>query len=152
MAQTAAASRSRRNGRLQSHGLHPSTNAFERFAHTVSLTMGRPWAFLTALTVILIWALSGPMFGFSAGWQLFVNTGTTIATFLMVFLIQQSQNRESMAIQVKLAELIVAVKGADNKLAIAEELSEKELENLHKSYLRLAEHTLAHLEARRGKK
>jgi low affinity Fe/Cu permease len=131
---------------------HPSANLFERFAHTVAHAAGKPAAFLTALTVVLVWLASGPLFGFSDSWQLIINTGTTIVTFLMVFLIQQSQNRDTMAVQVKLAELIIAAKGAKNTLATAEDMSEQELTELHQSYCRLADQTLAHLNARRGKK
>jgi len=125
---------------------------FERLSHRVAHAMGKPAAFLTALLVVVVWAVSGPIFGFSDTWQLVINTGTTIVTFLMVFLIQQSQNRDTLALQVKLAELIIAVKGAKNHLATAEDLSESELQQLHESYCKLADHTLAHLKARRGHK
>ena len=138
-----------RNGHARNG--HPPANLFERLAHRVAHAMGRPAAFLTALAVVVIWAISGPLFGFSNTWQLVINTGTTIVTFLMVFLIQQSQNRDTLALQVKLAELIIAVKGAKNHLATAEDLSESELEQLHESYCKLADHTLAHLKAKRGR-
>ena len=95
--------------------------------------------------------MTGPLFHFSDTWQLVINTGTTIVTFLMVFLIQQSQNRDTMAVQIKLAELIISVKAAHNTLATAEDLSEAELTALHKEYCKKAEHTLRHLEERRGK-
>jgi low affinity Fe/Cu permease len=131
---------------------HPPVNMFERLSHRVAHAMGRPAAFLTALLVVVVWAVSGPVFGFSDTWQLVINTGTTIVTFLMVFLIQQSQNRDTLALQVKLAELIIAAKGAKNHLATAEDLSERELTELHDAYCRLADHTLAHLEARQKKK
>jgi low affinity Fe/Cu permease len=125
---------------------------FERFARTASTLAGKPVAFFTALAVILVWLVTGPVFGFSDTWQLIINTGTTIVTFLMVFLLQHSQNRDTLALQVKLADLIIAMKGADNKLATAEDLSEKELAELHASYSHKAQQTLERLEAkRRGK-
>jgi low affinity Fe/Cu permease len=126
-------------------------NAFERFAHKTANAVGRPVAFFLALATVLFWATTGPLFGFSDTWQLVINTGTTIVTFLMVFLIQQSQNRDTRAVQIKLAELIIAVKGAHNKLATAEDLSEHDLQLLHESYCKLADETREHLEARRGK-
>ncbi len=103
---------------------------------------GHPLAFLTAVTLVLVWALSGPLFGYSDTWQLVINTSTTIVTFLMVFLIQHTQNRDTLAAQLKLAELIIAVKGAENRLATAEDLSEKDLEDLHEDYRQRAEETL----------
>jgi low affinity Fe/Cu permease len=125
---------------------------FERFARATALMSGRPAAFFAALGVVIVWLVTGPLFGFSDTWQLVINTGTTIVTFLMVFLIQQSQNRDTMAVQIKLAELIISVKAAHNTIATAEELSEAELTALHKEYCKKAEHTLQHLEAKRGKK
>ena len=122
---------------------------FERFAHRIAIASGRPAAFLIALAIVLTWGASGPLFHFSDTWQLVINTGTTVVTFLMVFLIQQSQNRDTKALQVKLADLIIAVKGAHNTLATAEDLSEKELEALGAEYRRRAEHALEALEARR---
>jgi len=124
-------------------------NGFERFARKASILAGKPAAFFGALTVVLIWMATGPIFGFSDTWQLVINTGTTIVTFLMVFLIQHSQNRDTMALQIKLAELILAMKGADNKLATAEDLSERELYDLHADYARKAEQALKHLQAKR---
>src|SRR5262249_5303234 len=100
---------------------------FERFARGVATLAGRPSSFLAALALVLIWVATGPIFHFSDTWQLVINTGTTIVTFLMVFLIQQSQNRDTMALQIKLAELIIVIKGAHNSLATAEDLSEQEL-------------------------
>ena len=113
------------------------------------MAAGRPAAFFGALIVVILWAVSGPLFHFSDTWQLVINTGTTVITFLMVFLIQQSQNRDTKALQVKLADLIIAVKGAHNKLAAAEDLSEKELEALGAEYRHRAEHALEALDARR---
>ncbi len=111
---------------------------------------GHPLAFLTAVTLVLVWALSGPLFGYSDTWQLVINTSTTIVTFLMVFLIQHTQNRDTLAAQLKLAELIIAVKGAENRLATAEDLSEKDLEDLHEDYRQRAEEALDHLNRRRA--
>ena len=122
---------------------------FERFARRASMLAGKPAAFFSALAIIIIWLATGPIFGFSDTWQLIINTGTTIITFLMVFLIQHSQNRDTLALQVKLADLIIAVKGADNKLATAEDLSERELAELHVSYAQKAEQTLERLQAKR---
>ena len=112
---------------------------------------GHPIAFLIAVVLVLLWALSGPLFGYSDTWQLVINTSTTIVTFLMVFLIQHTQNRDTLAIQLKLAELIMAGKDAENRLATAEDLSEDELEELHEGYRRRAEQTLDHLKQRRAK-
>jgi len=123
---------------------------FEGFARKTAIAMGRPATFWIAIAVVLIWAITGPMVGFSDTWQLAINTGTTIVTFLMVFLIQQSQNRDTLAIQVKLAELIIAVKGAQNALATAEVLSEEELQELHADYRKKTDETLERLESRRA--
>jgi low affinity Fe/Cu permease len=125
---------------------------FERFAHGVAILAGRPIAFCLALLVIIVWGATGPLFHFSDTWQLAINTGTTIVTFLMVFLIQQSQNRDAKAVQVKLAELIIAVHGAHNKLATAEDLSERELEALHQAYCKRANETFEALQAHRALK
>lgn len=107
---------------------------FEKLARWAARVSGRPIAFCTALVIVIAWAVTGPIFHFSDTWQLVINTGTTIVTFLMVFLIQQSQNRDTLALQVKLAELVIAMKGAKNALAVAEDLSEEELEALHTEY------------------
>jgi low affinity Fe/Cu permease len=114
-------------------------NSLERFSTRVSQWAGSSPAFGIALGLVLVWALTGPMFRFSQAWQMVVNTGTTIATFLMVFLIQRAQNKESRAIQLKLNEVVAALKGASNRLVGAEELSEEELRALHERYLKLAE-------------
>lgn len=124
---------------------------FERFARETALLAGRPLTFFMAVAVIVIWAVTGPLFGFSDTWQLVINTGTTIVTFLMVFLIQQSQNRDTMAVQIKLSELIIAVEAAHNALATAEDLSEQDLAALHAEFSKQAEDTLRRLEAKRGK-
>jgi len=125
--------------------------ALERFSRAVTEWAGTSWAFAVALAVIVAWAATGPIFGFSDTWQLVINTGTTIVTFLMVFLIQNTQNRDSLAVQVKLAELIIAVEGAHNKLADCEELSEEELEKLHADYHKQASIAQQELESRRGR-
>ena len=137
---------------LDRHFVYPKLGRFERFARATALLAGRPVAFFAALSVVILWLVTGPLFGFSDTWQLVINTGTTIVTFLMVFLIQQSQNRDTMAVQIKLAELIISVRAAHNTLATAEDFSEAELNALHKEYCKKAEHTLMHLEAKRGKK
>jgi len=124
--------------------------AFAKAACSIAHAAGKPATFLLASALVIVWALSGPLFGFSDTWQLVINTSTTIITFLMVFLIQNTQNRDTAAIQVKLAELILRLEGADNKLATAEDLSDHELEQLHKDYKRRAEDTLASLDRRRG--
>lgn len=111
---------------------------FSRLAKWASRASGRPMAFILALSAVLVWIVTGPMFGYSDTWQLVINTGTTIVTFLMVFLIQSSQNRDTEAIQLKLDELIRATRGAHNKLLDLEELEEDQLEAVHESYTSLA--------------
>jgi low affinity Fe/Cu permease len=114
-------------------------HAAERFSTAVAHWTGRTPAFVLACAIVGAWLLSGPLFKFSDTWQLVINTGTTIITFLMVFLIQRSQNKEAMATQLKLNELVAAVKGASNRLIDVEELSEQELQVLQKHYARLVE-------------
>jgi low affinity Fe/Cu permease len=111
---------------------------FPRFAKTCANAMGHPWAFAAALLTIIGWAMTGPIFGYSDTWQLVVNTATTIVTFLMVFLIQNTQNRDSSAIQLKLDELIRSTRGAHNALLDLEELTQDELNKFLKTYQRLA--------------
>jgi low affinity Fe/Cu permease len=111
---------------------------FTRFTKWTAHVAGRPVAFIAASGVIIVWLLTGPMFGFSDTWQLIINTGTTIATFLMVFLIQSTQNRDSEAIQVKLDELIRAIGNAKNELLDLEELEEDDLNRIRESYEELA--------------
>ncbi|TDH61659.1 low affinity iron permease family protein [Dankookia rubra] len=103
------------------------SSPFARAAQWASHQAGRSWAFITAVVVVVVWAVTGPIFGFSDTWQLVINTGTTIITFLMVFLIQHAQNRDTQAIHVKLDELIRATKGAHNRLIALEDQSEEEL-------------------------
>ena len=122
-----------------------STSLFTRLAKGTARMVGRPIAFTLAVAAILTWAATGPLFGFSDTWQLVINTGTTIVTFLMVFLIQSTQNRDSEAIQVKLDELIRAVKGAHNALLDLEELEERELDDIRARYRKLAERARAQL-------
>jgi low affinity Fe/Cu permease len=110
---------------------------FRRFAHATALAAGTPWSFFLALSVVVVWALSGPAFGYSDSWQLVINTGTTIVTFLMVFLIQNTQNRETRITQLKLDELIRAVKEARNRLVAMEEMSDEELARLEREFHQL---------------
>ena len=112
---------------------------FTRFAKRAARVSGRPMAFGAAASVIVVWACAGPLFGFSDTWQLVINTGTTIVTFLMVFLIQNTQNRDSEALQIKLDELIRAVETARNETMDLEELEEEELDRLRESYEALAQ-------------
>jgi low affinity Fe/Cu permease len=115
-------------------------DAFHKFSKTVSRWAGHPAAFIIALAIVAAWAACGQFFHFSDTWQLVINTGTTIVTFLMVFLIQNSQNRDSTATQLKLDELIRATAQARNKLIDLEELSDQELEELHKEFCALKDH------------
>ena len=112
--------------------------AFERFSAKVTRATGRPIAFLLALLVIIGWAITGPLFHYSDTWQLVINTGTTIITFLMVFIIQQSQNKDTIAIQMKLDELIAASPTASNRLINVEDITADELETLKKFYTKLS--------------
>ncbi len=112
---------------------------FRKAAQTVSRAMGSPWAFLGAVLVIAVWAVTGPIFGYSDTWQLVINTGTTIITFLMVFLIQNTQNRDSRAMQLKLDELIRALAHARTGMVDLEDLSDAELDSLHKEFQSLRE-------------
>ena len=115
-----------------------STSWFTSFAKWTARTTGRPATFALALLTIIVWAVTGPLFGFSDTWQLVINTGTTIVTFLMVFLIQSTQNRDTEALQVKLDELIRATRGAHNILLDLEELDEKQLDRIRDCYEGLA--------------
>jgi low affinity Fe/Cu permease len=112
-------------------------HAFRRFAAGAATVTGSPWAFLLAVLVILTWGVTGPLFNFSDGWQLTINTGTTIVTFLMVFLIQNTQNRDTAAIQLKLDELLRGVVGARTSLVDLENLSDEDLALLHQQFTRL---------------
>lgn len=116
----------------------PRKGFFDRFSSAVTRAAGSPYAFLLALAIVVIWAVSGPIFGFSNTWQLVINTGTTIITFLMVFVIQQSQNKDTLAMQLKLNELIASDSAANNRLVDIEDLSPEELAVLKKFYVKLA--------------
>jgi low affinity Fe/Cu permease len=116
-------------------------NVLERFSRVATEATGSSAAFGLALLVIVVWIATGPLFHYSDTWQLVINTGTTIVTFLMVFLIQRNQNKDSRAVHLKLNELVAALKGASNRLIDAEGLTEAELEVLHKHYHKLAELT-----------
>jgi low affinity Fe/Cu permease len=115
-----------------------SGESFARFAKATARASGHPGTFVIAALVILGWACTGPLFGFSDTWQLVINTGTTIVTFLMVFLIQNTQNRDSVAMQIKLDELLRAVKGAQTAMADLEDLTEAELDAFRQHYAELA--------------
>ena len=119
--------------------MKPESSFFERFANASTKFTGSSAAFIGATLIVIIWAVSGPVFNYSETWQLVINTGTTIITFLMVFLIQKSQNKDSKAIQIKLNELIAAHEKASNRIVDIEDLSEKELDQLHRFYERLAD-------------
>ena len=111
---------------------------FETFSKKITVWTGSTGAFASALGIIVFWALVGPVFHFSDTWQLVINTGTSLVTFLMVFLIQRSQNKDSLAIHIKLNEIVAAVEGASNRLIDVESLSEKELTTLHRFYAELS--------------
>ena len=111
------------------------SDLFSRFSHLVSHMAGRPITFVLAVTLVVIWAVTGPLFGFSETWQLVINTATTIITFLMVFVLQNTQNRDGEAVQAKLDELIYALKDADNKFVQAEKLTDEELHALRAKLL-----------------
>lgn len=112
---------------------------FERFSNWATKFTGSSYAFLSAVAIVVIWAFSGPLFNYSETWQLVINTGTTIITFLMVFLIQKAQNKDSKAIQIKLNELIAANEKASNRMVDIEDLTEKELDQIHCYYEKLAD-------------
>jgi low affinity Fe/Cu permease len=125
---------------------------FSAMACVIAHWMGKPIAFLIALGAVLVWAATGPLFGYSDTWQLVINTSTTIVTFLMVFLIQNTQNRDTMALQLKLSELIIAVNEAENRFATAEDLSDEELAELHEELKNQADSALGTLEGRRAER
>src|SRR5437016_2763594 len=113
------------------------SDAFRVFARRSSATLGSAWAFAAAILIIIVWGATGPTFHFSDTWQLIINTGTTIVTFLMVFLIQNTQNRDAKAVHLKLDEIIRALKGARNELVDLEDLSDEDLKRLEKQFQRL---------------
>jgi low affinity Fe/Cu permease len=110
---------------------------FRRFAHRAAEAVGSPWAFMLAIVVVLGWAVTGPLFGYSDTWQLVINTGTTIITFLVVFLVQNMQNRDAKAIQLKLDELIRGVHGARTRMVHLEDCTDEQLVELEKEFSRL---------------
>ena len=122
---------------------------FTRLARSTSRLAGRPLTFALVVGLVLAWAISGPFFGYSDSWQLTINTATTIVTFLMVFLIQATQNRDSEAIQIKLDELIRALDAADNGLLDLEDMEEKALDEMHQRYLELAQRARSEADRRR---
>jgi low affinity Fe/Cu permease len=122
---------------------HP--NSFMRFANWTAHAAGHPLAFLLACLIVVVWGATGPLFGFSDTWQLVINTGTTIVTFLMVFLIQNTQNRDSKAMQLKLDEIIRATEGAHNALLDLEELTEADINRIRALYIALATHARSDL-------
>lgn len=115
------------------------SHVLERFSHQATRATGTSFAFVLAVAVILIWAFTGPLFHFSDTWQLVINTGTTIVTFLMVFLIQRAQNKDALAIHLKLNEIVAALEGASNRLIDVEDLSEPEIDTLRAYYKKLIE-------------
>ena len=131
----------RKNHRSSTQTTHETslTGYFSHFAHATSLWTGHPATFLLAVAVVLAWVVTGPFFNYSDTWQLVINTGTTIVTFLMVFLIQRSQNKDALAIHLKLNEIVAALEGASNRLIDVEDLTEEEIKTLHKHYQRLVE-------------
>ncbi len=131
---------------------HALTARFSHFAQTTAYWTGHPVAFMLAVVIIVVWGVTGPIFHYSDTWQLVINTGTTIVTFLMVFLIQNTQNRDMLAVQLKLSELVLGLKGAKNKFATIEDLSDAELEELHQDCRARAELTGTHLQQRRTPK
>ena len=111
----------------------------EKFSHQATKATGTSLAFMLAVTVIVVWGITGPLFGFSDTWQLVINTGTTIVTFLMVFLIQRAQNKDALALHLKLNEIVAAMEGASNRLIDVEDLTEPEIDALRSYYKRLIE-------------
>jgi low affinity Fe/Cu permease len=134
---------------MAKHNGSPKPSWFTRFANGAARTTGRAGTFALALLVIVVWGVTGPVFGFSDTWQLIINTGTTIVTFLMVFLIQNTQNRDSEAMHVKMDELIRALSGAHNALLDLEDLDEKALDAIRERYRKLA--SKAHQDIENGK-
>lgn len=125
---------------------------FRKLASKTSSIAGNPWTFFLAISAVFIWACSGPLFGFSDTWQLVINTSTTIITFLMVFLIQNTQNRESMAMHIKLDELVRGVKGARTSLVSIEEMSDEELAAMREEFHQLHQKYADTIEKRKQKK
>ena len=129
---------------------HTRSPRFERMARAISQFTGSTPAFVMAVLVVLIWAVTGPLFQYSETWQLVINTGTTVVTFLMVFLIQRTQNKDSLAVQLKLNEIVAALEGASNRLVNVEDLSEEELATFHRHYQALAEMSKKDIDVRQS--
>ena len=127
-----------------------SSSFFNRFAKWTARAAGKPVAFVLAVVIVVVWAMTGPIFGFSDTWQLVINTGTTVVTFLMVFLMQNTQYRDSEAIQIKLDELIRVIEGAHTILLDLEELDEKDLDRIRGGYEKLAEKARKDLKKGKG--
>ena len=125
---------------------------FRKFSQLSAQVVGSSWAFIVSVLIIVVWAATGPMFHYSDTWQLIINTGTTVITFLMVFIIQNTQNRDAKAIHLKLDELIKGVKGARTGLVNLEELSDKELEQLHKEFERIHHAENHHIEPEKAER
>ncbi len=140
--------RNQGNHRAPASSTSALAHQFSEFSRAISQWTGNQSAFLLAIAVVLVWAITGPLFNYSDTWQLVINTGTTIVTFLMVFLIQNTQNRDTLAIQLKLSELVLAMKGAENKFAAIEDLTDEELEDLHEDCRNRAEVALKHIQTR----
>jgi low affinity Fe/Cu permease len=128
----------------------PLQEWFGHFAHQAALIAGKPITFLTALAILVVWAVTGPLFDYSDTWQLIINTVTTIVTFLMVFLIQNKQNRDTMAIQLKLAEIIFVMKDAEDRFATIEDLSDDELQKMQEEFRAHADRVADSLHRRRS--
>lgn len=124
--------------------------SFQKFSENAAKAAGSPWAFCLALALVFVWSVSGPIFGFSDTWQLVINTGTTIVTFVMVFLIQNAQNRESLALQLKIDELLCCMKGARMEMVDLEEMSEEELSRLREQFEGLARRSTQRVEPSEG--
>ena len=119
--------------------MRKKNSLFTRFSRWIACEAGKPITFIIAVLIVLVWAITGPLFNFSDTWQLVINTGTTIITFLMVFLIQNTQNRDTEALQLKIDEIIRSLKNAKNEVLDLEELDDKNLDEIRGEYLKLAE-------------
>jgi low affinity Fe/Cu permease len=149
------AARLKMNGEAVADKKSKSSSWTDLFGHMASTTAhwaGKPIAFLLASACVIVWAATGPLFGYSDTWQLVINTSTTIVTFLMVFLIQNTQNRDTLALQLKLSELVLAVKDAEDGIAGAEDLSDDELERVHEELRARADAARETLNSRRASK
>lgn len=124
---------------MNAENTKPEQSFFERFSNAATRFTGTSAAFMVAVGIVIVWAATGPVFNYSETWQLLINTGTTIVTFLMVFLIQKSQNKDGKAIQIKLNEIIAAHEKASNRIVDIEDLTERELDKLHRYYEKLSE-------------